>query len=307
MIYLNGHLVDFKTFPNGESFADVERNCVKSEGNEIKLKFETDKDILYLKFVKDFVDDCALSAPCSLVMPYIPYSRMDRKEENRLFTLKTIASMINAMNFEKVVVYEPHSDVSVGLLDRVQVVNQSSELVLDAVQDILDIHGSIWRRPKDYVSYDEDMNIESLFEKAKEKGIYFVYPDAGAEKRYKKQIKYENTMTCSKERDFNTGRIKSIVLNGADKAENCKIAIIVDDLSSKGGTFIGTAQELHKVFGKDLKVFLCVTHCENTIFDGDVFKSDEIDKVYTTDSIIPWHSPDWSEDCVRKLKIKNIF
>ena len=35
-----------------------------------------------------------------------------------------------------------------------------------------------------------------------------------------------------------------------------------------------------------LTVILCVTHCEYTIFNGSVFTGKELNKVYTTDSIL---------------------
>lgn len=34
------------------------------------------------------------------------------------------------------------------------------------------------------------------------------------------------------------------------------------------------------------EIYLVVTHCEDTIFKGDILKTDLIKKVYTTDSIL---------------------
>ncbi len=34
------------------------------------------------------------------------------------------------------------------------------------------------------------------------------------------------------------------------------------------------------------EIYLVVTHCEDTIFDGDILKSDLITKVFTTNSIL---------------------
>ncbi len=300
MIKLNGFEIPFKEFPNGESFADVydmivpyQSKCVSesfsrdffNEGgyNKIHLKFENDTDIFHLFCVKEYVDTKWPNLPCILEMPYIPYSRMDRQEEKRLFTLKTFANIINSMNFQYVKVMEPHSEVSAALIDRVKVENKSADLALKAMADILGLNGSSWFQ--DY-SHSEDFSLNGMFKRAREAGIYFVYPDAGAEKRYRKQIKYDKVLTCSKDRDFNTGNIKSIVVNGAEQAQDCKIAIIVDDLSSRGGTFCGAADALRKVIPTIEQVILCVTHCENTIYDGDVLKGSLVDKVYTTNSIL---------------------
>ena len=104
------------------------------------------------------------------------------------------------------------------------------------------------------------------------------------QKRYNKQFNYENIITCQKERDFNTGRIKSLKLECPEKIK-IDTAVIVDDLSSRGGTFQYTAQELKEQLGVD-NIYLIVTHCENTIFEGEVLTGNLIDMVYTTDSII---------------------
>ena len=299
MIKLNGFEIDFKEFPNGESFADISESIIPYEGdvirdsftgnyiyksgyNKIHLKFENDKDIFHLMCIKDYVDTKWSNLPCILEMPYIPYSRMDRQEEKRLFTLKTFANLINSMNFTYVKVMEPHSEVSVALIDRVKIENKSADLALKAMRDILGLQGSCWF---DSNSLDDDYNLYGLYKRARKAGIYFVYPDAGAEKRYRKQIKYDKVLTCNKDRDFNTGRINSIEINSADKVNDCKIAIIVDDLSSKGTTFKMTAEVLRKRLNVEV-VILCVTHCENTIYDGNVLYGNDIDKVYTTNSIL---------------------
>lgn len=283
MIKLNGFEVNVGKFPNGESYADISMDWLNREENKIVLKFESDEDLIFLQFVYDFVVENYPLVPVTLNIPYFPYSRMDRQEENRLFTLKSVTRMINNMGFASVSIMEPHSEVSVALLDRVKVTNKSAELALQAMRDVLGLVGSCWFND-DWYS-DKDYNLRGLFEKAREAGVYYVYPDAGAEKRYRKQIKYDKVITCSKERDFNTGNITSIELNGADKITDCKIAIIVDDLSSKGGTFLGTAKKLREELNVE-HIILVVAHCENTIYEGNVLSGIEIDKVYTTNSII---------------------
>ena len=283
MIKLNGREVVFGKFPNGETYADVEVSRVKkNESNSIYLRFEDDTDIFHLMCVKDFVDDNAYDVPCHLIMPYVPYSRMDRQEEKRLFTLKTFAKFINSMNFSSVVVLEPHSEVTPALINRVKVVNKSANLALIAMRDVLGLSGSAWLHE---AWSNEDFTLRGLFRKAREAGVYLVYPDAGAEKRYSKQIAYDKVLTCSKHRDFNTGNIDSLVVNGADNAQDCKIAIIVDDLCSKGTTFKFTAEKLREVTNV-LTVVLCVTHCEKTFYNGDLLTGDSVDYIYTTDSII---------------------
>ncbi|MBK1809250.1 ribose-phosphate pyrophosphokinase [Clostridium sp. YIM B02505] len=252
MIYLNNKKVQIKKFPNGEALIDSESLVINSYDNEIKIKFESDEDITHLIFLKGHLDE--LNKKCSLIIPYMPYSRMDRTEGMTVFTLKHLCKLINSLNFERVTVYEPHSEVSVALLDRVKVVNMSQALTKELLKDL----------------NDEDE-------------IYLVYPDAGAAKRYEKQIEHEKVLTANKERDFKTGRIKSLKINGEVSSKAFK-AVIVDDLCSKGGTFILTSEELKKLGAKE--IYLIVTHCEDTIFEGEILKTDLIKEVFTTNSIL---------------------
>lgn len=64
-----------------------------------------------------------------------------------------------------------------------------------------------------------------------------------------------------------------------------KDILIVDDICSKGGTFYYSAKKL-KEAGVG-KIYLYVTHCENTIYEGELLKNNGlIEKIYTTDTIL---------------------
>lgn len=254
MIYLNGEKVSVKKFPNGESLISSENLKIKDhEINNIKLKFENDEDITHLIFLKGHLDE--LRAKSNLEIAYMPYSRMDRTEGMTVFTLKHLCKLINSLEFEEVLIYEPHSDVCIALLERVKVIDMSKILTEQVLQNL---------------------NIS-------QENLYIVYPDAGAAKRYGKQIKYDKVLTASKERDFKTGYIKKLDIIGTTESTEFK-AIIVDDLCSKGGTFILTASRLREMGATE--IYLVVTHCEDTIFSGDILKTDLIKKVYTTNSIL---------------------
>ncbi|MGG7177785.1 ribose-phosphate diphosphokinase [Clostridium paraputrificum] len=250
MIFLNGERVEIKEFPNGESLISSESLNIFNDINEIKVKFESDKDITHLIFIKGYLEE--LNLKCNLVIPYMPYSRMDRTEGMTVFTLKYLCKLINNMDFENVTVYEPHSEVTIALLDRVKTVNMSKKLT------------------------------EKLLKEIKDESVYIVYPDAGAAKRYGKQINYKKVLTANKERDFKTGYIKKLDINGEVEGEFT--AVIVDDLCSRGGTFVLTAEKLKEIGAKN--IYLIVTHCEDTIFEGDILKTNLINKVYTTNSIL---------------------
>lgn len=253
MIYFNNERVEVKKFPNGESLIYSKNLKLRSDNNEIRVHFDNDEDITHLIFLKSHLDE--LRIKCNLILPYMPYSRMDRTEGMTIFTLKHLCKLINNLNFESVTIYEAHSEVSTALLDRAKVVNMSKILAE--------------RLLKELNNGKED--------------VYLVYPDAGAAKRYGKEIEYEKILTGSKERDFRTGFIKKLEINGDMRSKSFK-AIIVDDLCSKGGTFMLTASKLKEIGATE--IYLVVTHCENTIFQGELLTGDLITGIYTTNSIL---------------------
>jgi ribose-phosphate pyrophosphokinase len=60
--------------------------------------------------------------------------------------------------------------------------------------------------------------------------------------------------------------------------------LIVDDICSKGGTFYHSAKKLKELGAKE--VYLYISHCENSILQGEVLTSGIIERVFTTDSIL---------------------
>lgn len=268
MILLNFEKIDIKRFPNGEVLIDSEQlKRYRDKSCIVSLKFESNDDITNLIFIKKHLDE--INAKVQLELPYLPYSRMDRTNDIRVFTLKYLCQIINDLNFDKVSILEPHSDVSMALLNKVDVKELYSSI--DLLTDLLIKESTII--PKQ----DE---------------VFIVFPDAGAEKRYAEKInkitkhsdyKKINLITANKERDFSTGRIKKLTLNG-DNNINGLDAIIVDDLCSKGGTFMLTAEKLKEIGARN--IYLVVTHCEDTIFEGSILNTDLISKVYTTNTIL---------------------
>jgi ribose-phosphate pyrophosphokinase len=164
-----------------------------------------------------------------LYIGYMPYSRMDRANDSYAFSLKYACNMINSMGFYKVVVREAHSDVTPALLNKCTIHNWCME------------------------------KVEECFEEFD--GTFF-FPDAGAQKRYETSHPHA---VGFKKRDFATGEIESFEINGTVE-EN---VLIIDDLCSRGGTFIHSAIELKKAGAKN--VSLLVAHCEKNVFTGALF------------------------------------
>ena len=109
------------------------------------------------------------------------------------------------------------------------------------------------------------------------------YPDEGAGKRYSGMIPLPYAFGIKK-RDWATGQIKGLDVAGdVDNIEGKNI-LIVDDICSKGGTFYFSAKKLKELGAKN--IYMHITHCENTIFEGDILTSGLIAKIYTTNSIL---------------------
>lgn len=126
MIYLNNHKIEFTSFPNGETCVDLKFREHLKLRNQIKWKYEGDSSLMELFFFKKAIekDRCQNE----LVIAYMPYSRMDRKGGNYLFTLKHISNFINGLNFDYVSVIEPHSDVTLALLDNSKGIDMTKPL-----------------------------------------------------------------------------------------------------------------------------------------------------------------------------------
>ena len=87
-----------------------------------------------------------------------------------------------------------------------------------------------------------------------------------------------------KKRDWATGQINGLDVAGATELIDGSRVLIVDDICSRGGTFYHSAKKLKELGAKE--VYLYVSHCENTILEGEVLSSGLIEKVYTTDSLL---------------------
>lgn len=240
MISLNKKQVVFGKFPNNESTLPLDTLKIR-QVNCIDWVYEGDEEFFQLAMLKDYLGH--VDKLCSIVIKYMPHSRMDRRNDHYAFSLKTAAKLVNSMGFWNVTIVEPHSDVTTALVDKSHEFAWSKS----ALEKVLTLS-----------------DCESLF-----------YPDAGAAKRY--GVPDMEYGIGNKFRDFETGDITDYAITG-DVRER---VLIVDDLCSRGGTFIEAAIQL-KGAGGAKSVSLLVAHCENNVFTGDLFN--HIDTLYTSES-----------------------
>ena len=266
MIIINGVILEEKTFPNGEFLLELP-SFAEAETINIMWKYQSDSEFLRLNLVSDFLRTNAPEVPVTLHVGYMPYSRMDRRDPSgNPFSLAIAVKMLPT-NWSYVV-YEPHSDKTVELLTwRVE-----SDKTVYAVYPT----ASLLSQARYVVGW---LNYNAI-----------LFPDKGAKKRYTEQvdlpIKNMKVLVGEKKREFGTGKIESLEI--LDEAGNIVEelhgynVLIVDDLSSYGGTFVRASRKL-KELGVD-KVSLVVTHAENVIYSGNLLNN--IEYLFTTTSIL---------------------
>ena len=253
MIKLNGTQVNIGYFPDGtllmkELVLEGEKKAT------ITWLYENNEELLALYFLTKHLEAKGI-AEIGLKLPYIPNARQDRvKKAEDVFTLKYFAQIINSLGFSKVTVLDPHSYVSEALIEKVDI-----------------------QTPRKYV--------EKVFAQLKENStdnILMFYPDEGAMKRYSSMFDCPYAFGIKK-RDWATGQIQGLEVSGQKELVEGSTILIVDDICSKGGTFYHSAKAL-KELGAG-KIYLYISHCENTIFEGEILKDNLIERVFTTNSI----------------------
>ena len=88
-----------------------------------------------------------------------------------------------------------------------------------------------------------------------------------------------------KKRDWKTGDILGLDIINPENIVG-KDVLIVDDICSRGGTFLHSAKALRAAGAKSVSLY--VTHLEDTVTTGELASTDNlIDHIYTTKSIFP--------------------
>ena len=255
MLTLNGKVVNIGIFPDGSMLLKEE---VPNREAYIEWFYENDREFLALIYLTKHLQSNGMNH-IKLWMPYIPNARQDRvKDDDDVFTLKYFAEIINSLKFDSVIVFDPHSSVSEALINNIVVVNPQEH-----------IHMVIKKIDIDYDSYFHA------------DGLIF-YPDSGAAKRYSGMISLPYAYG-SKNRDWKTGKIIGLDVITNDNDLTDRDILIVDDICSYGGTFLHSARKLKELGAND--IYLYVSHCENSILDGELINSGLIKKIYTTDSL----------------------
>jgi len=270
MLKLNGVEIKQERFPDGTLHMNIPSRIRLMEDPyspsiaKVEWFYENDAELFSLYSLCRSVQNAIRkrtgthTVKSHLSIPYLPHARMDRvKKDTEVFTLKYFAEIINSLNFDKVEILDPHSNVASALIQNVQILQPTNSIL-------------------------------SVIDKITVNGLTLFYPDEGSAKRYSDLFHMPYCFGV-KHRDWETGQIKHLEVLGDPNLIEGQDILIIDDICSRGGTFLHSAKEL-KIMGAN-KIYLWVTHCENTILEGDLLKDDLIEKVFTTNSIFTKEHP----------------
>jgi ribose-phosphate pyrophosphokinase len=78
-------------------------------------------------------------------------------------------------------------------------------------------------------------------------------------------------------------RIEGYDIIGEENIKD-KYVLIIDDICSYGNTFVKAAEAIEAAGAVCISLY--ITHCEDVISKGDIFKKDIFENVFTTNSLI---------------------
>ena len=274
----SGDSIDFEvmTFSGGEPHIQLTSPELRSVGHwTITQRINSFNDLGILAIAVDALKRYVKPLSIDLYIPYFPGARQDRvANEGEALTVKVYADMINAMGFDEVKIFDPHSDVTAALINNCKVITNHEFVKAVHVHHLGDIP---W---------------------------YLISPDAGANKKIHELAGFLSMpsgqiIKCDKRRDTSTGKLSGFSVYSHDlDGASC---VIVDDICDGGGTFVGLAKELKRKGAGDL--YLIVSH---GIFSRGLLElKDHFKGIYSTDS---WMDQDYINDydCLKQIKLADL-
>lgn len=215
----------------------------------IKERINSYEDLFCIKSIVEALRHENSKRRIGIFIPMLFGQRSDRRfSENQSFDLKIICDFINSCNFDRVEVFDPHSEVSIALL------NNSVKIEADNyVQRVL-----------------SDLPYGS--------NTTLVSPDGGSYKKlFRLGEKFNSPVVAANKYRDKDGKI-SLTFVGEVKDKEC---LIVDDLGDGCRTFVELAKQL-KAQGAS-KVYLYISHAYFSAGLSELRKY--IDHIYCTNSV----------------------
>lgn len=247
------------TYPAGETQVRLTETGVAEVSTadtiNITARIRSGDDIMALALLRDAIRDVTL-APVHLTLPYLPYSRADRRfTRGDCAGLLTFGDQIDSIGFSTVTTWDAHNPMAAsGCI--------SGFKDLGAIPTVIGVIGKV----------------------SKNGVITVLYPDKGAADRYvlppeiacnTASIKV-TVLKCEKQRDPATGKFLGFTVPEVFPAGP---VLIVDDICDGGGTFLGIADAIAH---HNLDLSLYVTHGIFSKGVGELLK--RFTEIFSTDS-----------------------
>jgi len=253
MIKVGDKVITFGKFADGTCHTNID--CSQFEKDApITWLYDEEGEAILLWFLAQHCRDHE-GYRRKIIIPYMPEGRQDRtKIATDVFTLKYFAQFLNALHFDYIETFDAHSDVTCALINHIH--NQSPVPLINQL---------LTQLPNDTLIF---------------------HPDEGAFKRREADFKMPQIFGI-KERNWETQKVEKLVIGGAKHMIAGHNILIVDDICGKGSTIYHASQRL-KELGAN-KIFVYVSHCENTILSQPPHILSNIEKMFTTNSIYGRH------------------
>ena len=242
---------DMFRYPAGETQVRLKDSLDMQSFDEIRVIARIiNGEIMELALLTDAIQhSLQYPIPMTLVLPYLPYSRADRRfVEGDCFGLKAFGKVINNLCYNQVVTIDAHSKVAKR-----------------AITNLIDV--------------DPFPLIREVIDIIQAQNLTILLPDEGA-------IRYNlggrHILRCEKDRDPVTGKLLGFKVPDKKSFGKSDKVLIVDDICDGGGTFIGIADKLFSLQDWTIPLFLYVTH--GIFSKGFEDLRSRFDRIYTSDS-----------------------
>jgi len=248
-----------KTFADGEQYIQFQEN-LRSK-NVYLVQTTNSADAWIRLFLAIDAARGASAHEITAVIPYLGYSRQDRKSKPREpISARVFATALEALGANRVLTMDLHNDAIGGFFRRTNV-------------------DYLYARPV-FVSHFREIFTDAL----KSDGLVVVSPDAGGVVRaqsYAKRLMPEGAELAiiHKEREI-PNQVARMKLIGEVKG---KLALIVDDLADTCGTLARAAALLSE--NGATEVYACTTHGVLSGTAIETIETSSIKKLFITDTV----------------------
>lgn len=254
---MNLSLGDIKrfTFTDGERAIDLRESVLREDVFLIQTGSHPVND--HLMEILIMIDACKRAGARSItaIIPWLPYSRKDKKDHRQdPITGKLVADMLETAGIDRLIALDLHADAIEGFF-HVPVINLKA----------FDL----------FAKHLEDQQIDTS-------ELVVVAPDMGGAKRARRFAERlsAHVVILEKMRQHNSPDTEIMTMIG--DVHN-KHAIVIDDMTSSGGTLINTAAFLKSRGAR--RVDTCISHAILAEQAPERIQASQIDSLITTNSV----------------------